>query len=401
MTTQPLIDFDQKEACPLSSAHGEAVNQLIAHRRKYRGRYVVWTGPAEDILLAVEADASANGTIRRGVIWARPHLLFPEERAGWRPFELRNEENCDNYGQVIVARKKGYRPAEVACRRYCLCDYTKQFDGGVRLREVPNWVLNLSEAKQATLVFLDCPPPTWTRSLELTPSELADNLSQDQQRLVMALTQVASAGELQSGCTLYEQLDAKIGLSTIACLPEWMPRRYSLNNPEPWIDSSRQGSWLQKAPDNYEVLFDALRKDAKTHMTGGIPERVTVRVMRQRRGNEALVVLVNVKILDPAVDPSRLSWLAKKPVLLSRGWAAEWEPVLKRLGMREATVEPRPPNDKPRDRLYATAQRLIREGRRVSQAELARESGVGRSLVHYHKLEKTVARALNPPELGK
>ena len=380
--------------------HLEAVRQMISHRRKYSGQFVVWSGPEEDLLKAIEADAKANGVIRRGVIWAKSHLSFPEERPGWRPFELRNEENCDNYGLVIVARQKGYFPAEVACRRYCVCEYTKQFDGGVGLREAPNWVLTLSAAKQATLVLLDCPPPTWKRRLELTPSELPDNLSQDQQRLIMALTQLASADELQSGCTLYERLDAKICLSTIACMPKWMPRRYSLNNPEPWIDSGRQGSWLQKAPDNYEVLFDALRKDANTYMTGGIPERVTVRVMRQRRNNEALVVLVNVKILDPAVDPSRLIWLAKKPVIVSRRWAAEWEPVLQRLGMREATVEPRPPNDKPRDRLYATAGRLIREGRGVS-AELARESGVGRSLVHYHKGEKTVARALNPPELGK
>ncbi len=375
--------------------HLEAVRQMIAHRRKYSGQFVVWSGPEEDLLKAIEADAKANGVFRRGVIWAKSYLSFPEERPGWRPFEPRNEENCDKYGQVIVARKKGYRPAEVACR-YCDCPYTKQFDGGVGLREAPNWVLTLSKAKQATLVLLDCDPPTWTRRLELTLSELPDNLSQDQQRLVMALTQVASADELQSGCTLYERLDAKIDLTTTSCLPEWMPRRYSLNNPESLDDPGRQGSWLQKAPDNYEVLFDALRKDAKTYLTGGIPERVTVRVMRQRRSNEALVVLVDVKILDPAVDPSRLSWLAKKPVIVSRGWAAEWEPVLQRLGMREATVEPRPPNDKPRDRMYATARRLIREGRRLSQAELARESGVGRSLVHYHKYEKTVSEVLKP-----
>ena len=376
--------------------HLEAVRQMIAHRRKYGGRYVVWPGPRGDLLKAIEADAKANGVIRRGVLWAQSYLSFPEERPGWRPFELRNEENCDNYWLVIVARKKGYRPAEVACRRYCQCNYTKQFDGGVGLREVPNWVLTLSAAKQATLVFLDCDPPTWRRHLELTLSELPDNLSQDQQRLIMALTQLAFTDELPNGRTLYEQLDAKIGLCTIACLPEWMPKRYSLNNPESWIDPGRRGSWLQKAPPNYEVLFDALRKDAKTYLTGGIPERVTVRVMRQRRSNEALVVLVNVKILDPAVDPSRLSWLAKKPVLLSRRWAAEWEPLLQALGMREATVEPRPRKVKPRDKLYATARRLIREDRRVSQAELARESGVGRSLVHYHKYEKTVSEVLRP-----
>ena len=153
---------------------------------------------------------------------------------------------------------------------------------------------------------------------------------------------------------------------------------------------------MQKAPPNYEVLFDAMRKDAKTYLTGGVPERVTICGRWHLRSNKALVVPVDVKILDPAVDPSRLSWLAKKPVVVSRRWTAEWEPVLQRLGMREATVEPRPPNDKPRDRLFATARRLIREKCRVSQAELARESGVGRSLVHYHKCEKTVSEVLKP-----
>ena len=368
---------------------------MIAHRRKYRGQFVVWSGPEEDLLKAIEADAKANGVFRRGVLWALQYLSFSQERPGWRLFEPRNWQNCDNYSLVIVARQKGYWPAKETCR-YCKCDYTKQFDGGIRLRQVPNWVVTLSNARQSTLVFLDCPPPTWTRRLELTPSELPDDLSPDHARLVMALTQLALAGELQNGRTFYERLDAKVGLSTIACLPEWMPDRYSLNDPESWIDPGRRGSWLQKAPPNYEVLFDALQKDAKTYLTGGIPERVTVCVMRQRRSNEALVVPVDVKILDPAVDPSRLSWLAKKPVIVSRGWAAEWEPVLKQLGMLEATVESRPPNDKPRDRLYATARRLIREGRRLSQAELARESGVGRSLVHYHKCKKTVSEVLKP-----
>ena len=38
---------------------------MISHRRKYRGQFVVWSGPVEDLLKAIEADVDGQITGHR------------------------------------------------------------------------------------------------------------------------------------------------------------------------------------------------------------------------------------------------------------------------------------------------------------------------------------------------
>lgn len=160
------------EASPRQLSHRErlALRELLAHPRRYRGRYLTLPWEVRGELKGlVEEAAQRHGVHRRGVVWAdwiRPR----DEDPPWKLHVGRSRDTCERFDEVERARRRGY-PDSLVCG-LCHCPYRQQLRRGVGLRAVSARILlHLPRAYRGAAVWvlagMEFPRhPYWSLSCE-------------------------------------------------------------------------------------------------------------------------------------------------------------------------------------------------------------------------------------------